>query len=256
VLPVNPVFSCAFTRGVVSATLALLAAAGCAHAPAKAPVTAAQAAAAPDVGARSTEFQVVEVRDDLDPFLTINDDDIPERTTIYREYVPLGPDVIEARYYARTVLVEGEAFSASRARIKPWLDSIPIGQGARWGFERVTAVDPDRGTVIPVGIRTYLLSVTPIVTERDLASAEAMRDPSGTYFVLAEFTPDGAARFQAATRASTSRRLAIVIEGYVTAAPVVKREIRAGRLGISVEGDTPEVQRRKAEKLARGLMGR
>lgn len=84
--------------------------------------------------------------------------------------------------------------------------------------------------------------------------AEALIDAYGMPTVSITMTPEGAARFEALTAANVRRKLAIVLDGKVTAAPVIHERIPGGRAQITLgRTGAPEDLRRQADRLAQML---
>jgi preprotein translocase subunit SecD len=170
----------------------------------------------------------------------VKDDDVPEGSgiDIFAVYVPLGADQ-RRRHFARIVTREGEALPETRARLERWLAGLPLPAGKRFAYELDTAHDDDTGKTTVVGYRTILLEGAPILTTEDVSDATAVsgRPPS----VHIELTSAGAARFEAASSEWVQRRLAILVDGEVTSAPIVKQAIRGGRLSLTTGSvDGPE----------------
>lgn len=102
------------------------------------------------------------------------------------------------------------------------VDSAPDSPGKARG-QRFTAPD---------GSFLWLEPGAPI-TGRMFASAQATQDPDGHPAVDFTLTPDGSTRLAALTRANIGHRLAILVNGNVVFAPVVRDEIAGGKGMIS-----------------------
>jgi preprotein translocase subunit SecD len=97
------------------------------------------------------------------------------------------------------------------------------------------------------GRSVYLHDET-IVTNSDIASAQAVPgDGSAQYRVNIEFTPSGAEKMRAATGNHIGKPVAILLDGQVVMAPVVRTSI-AGSAMI-----TGNFTRDQAEKIASGI---
>ncbi len=72
----------------------------------------------------------------------------------------------------------------------------------------------------------------PLLTGADLADARAVFDQFGRPQVALTFTPEGAKRFEEVTRANVGKRLAIVLDGKVYTAPVIRQAITGGQAVI------------------------
>jgi HEAT repeat protein/beta-lactamase regulating signal transducer with metallopeptidase domain len=74
--------------------------------------------------------------------------------------------------------------------------------------------------------RTMAVADEMVLAEGDIASAEVQKDPNSEYYqVLFQTTEDGAKKLKAATEGNLSRKLAIVFDGRVLSAPVVRAPI-------------------------------
>lgn len=72
----------------------------------------------------------------------------------------------------------------------------------------------------------------PLLTGADLADARAAFDQFGRPQVSLTFTPEGARKFEEVTRANVGKRLAIVLDGKVYTAPVIRQAITGGQAVI------------------------
>lgn len=72
----------------------------------------------------------------------------------------------------------------------------------------------------------------PLLTGADLADARAVFDQFGRPQVALTFTPEGARKFEEVTRANVGKRLAIVLDGKVYTAPVIRQAITGGQAVI------------------------
>ncbi|MCC6488120.1 MAG: HEAT repeat domain-containing protein [Candidatus Hydrogenedentes bacterium] len=92
----------------------------------------------------------------------------------------------------------------------------------RWVLEGPTLAAPTESEPD----RTLAVADEMVLTEGDIASAEVQKDPNSEYFqVLFQTTEDGAKKLKAATEGNLSRKLAIVFDGRVLSAPVVRAPI-------------------------------
>ena len=53
-----------------------------------------------------------------------------------------------------------------------------------------------------------------------------------------------------------NRRIAILVDGVVVAAPIVKSALTAGRFEMPMDGATPAAKKAKADRLAKSLSPR
>ncbi|GGM94721.1 protein translocase subunit SecDF [Thermus composti] len=72
----------------------------------------------------------------------------------------------------------------------------------------------------------------PLLTGADLADARAVFDQFGRPQVSLTFTPEGAKKFEEVTRQNIGKRLAIVLDGNVYTAPVIRQAITGGQAVI------------------------
>ncbi|MER3537177.1 MAG: protein translocase subunit SecDF [Thermus sp.] len=84
----------------------------------------------------------------------------------------------------------------------------------------------------------------PLLTGADLADARAVFDQFGRPQVSLTFTPEGARKFEEVTRQNVGKRLAIVLDGKVYTAPVIRQAITGGQAvieGLSSVEEASEV---------------
>jgi len=106
----------------------------------------------------------------------------------------------------------------------------------------------DAGTT---GGRTIYIHQGPVVTNADIAEAHIAPGATPTTFAIAvEFTPAGAARMQEATQHHIGKVMAILIDGEVVMAPVVRAPISTSAM---ITGD---YDRSEAERIVAGIIGR
>jgi SecY len=206
------------------------------------------------------DLEVVRVDDTVDPFAALPDDAAPAGLglSIMSENAPVGPGRNTVAHFARVVLQSGETTQAAFARVKPWLSTLRLRPGARFGFEELDEYDDDTRKATPVGIRTFVLAGAPVLRTDDVTDAAVAMDSNGdegppSYYVAVTLSSDAAKRFEAATREWTERRLAILIDGEINSAPVVKTAIGGGHISITMGQGDPAQQLKKAKQLARGL---
>lgn len=127
-----------------------------------------------------------------------------------------------------------------------------IGTTAKLTFNPVVGrgVDPDArpgvGNVVLPSLDEkgvyYTLEESPVVTGEDLTDARPSFDQNGQPAVDFRFGPSGAKRFGAYTSANIGQPFAIVLDGKVISAPVIRQAITTGSGQISgamdVEGST------------------
>lgn len=208
--------------------------------------------------AHRTKLEIVRIDDTIDPFDAAVEDSIPANSGIAlaRESVPVGEGSAPREVtYARAALQPGEPVSTARARLSSFLATVPLPSGARFAFEPVNDDDPDTGRARVVALRTYVLVGASAVSEDDVVDAVPVASGPETT-VAVELSPTGAERFEETTGAWTRKRVAIVVDGEVASAPLVRSRIPGGRLSLTLGRGDPENQAKQAAALARGLRGR
>jgi preprotein translocase subunit SecD len=111
-----------------------------------------------------------------------------------------------------------------------WVDASE-GAASRAGNQRVAAPEGD-----------LWLEPDAIMTGDMIASAATMTDRDGNVVVGFQLTQEGKARFAALTRANIGRRLAILVNGTLVSAPVIRSEIAEGAGQISGRWETAEAE--------------
>jgi hypothetical protein len=206
-------------------------------------------------------IEIVRVDDEADPLFGVIQDDAPETVTLYRQSVPLGTGRSDKRNYARAVLRPGESLEAAWARLLPWLQRYPLPAGRRWAYEAVQEAqdgeDPDEDTKVSrvVGLRSIVLAGDAEITTADIEGADVRvdADDRGPPDVDVTLSPDAGERFYALTREWVGRRLAIMLNGVVDSAPVVRTPIRGGHVSVTVSPGPREKQIAEARALAASL---
>lgn len=104
--------------------------------------------------------------------------------------------------------------------------------------------------------RTYEVRREVILDASMLASAFGTYDPNTNRpTVLLELTDAGADRFCDATRLLVGRKIATVVRGDVTSAPIVNSAICGGRVSIAMGGSDPDVVEAERDALVVSLGG-
>jgi hypothetical protein len=115
--------------------------------------------------------------------------------------------------------------------------------------EEAPGLELESTTVSDSQERVYLHRQA-ILTNGDIASAETVQDPSGSASILVKFTRDGAAKLLQATRLNAGRRLALLLDGQVVIAPVIRSPIGTSAV-ISGRYNFAD-----ADRIAAGIVGR
>jgi preprotein translocase subunit SecD len=98
--------------------------------------------------------------------------------------------------------------------------------------------------------RTYYLASRAELDESDLADAEVIYEPvTNRPEVLITFDTKGRRRFAELTRKNLGRKIAILVDGTITSAPVIQSEIAGGRSTITLGGGDPDQLHREAWQL-------
>jgi len=100
-------------------------------------------------------------------------------------------------------------------------------------------------------LEPYMGDTRAVVTNSDIAEAEVVPgNTASTFNVSIRFTPDGAARMLRATQGHLGRPVAILLDGEVVMAPVVKSPISNAAM------ITGNYTRAEAERIVNGIIGR
>jgi preprotein translocase subunit SecD len=81
-----------------------------------------------------------------------------------------------------------------------------------------------------------------LLTNKDIASAELHSKSAETQNISIVFSPGGKAKFAAATKALINRPLAILVDGKLISAPIVREQIKGGSAMITGKFSDAEVQ--------------
>lgn len=146
-----------------------------------------------------------------------------------------------------------------RTSLIRFLDGLP--QDLEVPKDRALLIEPvagsgDEGETAP-SFRTHLVERTPILGNRELASAEVMVDKyTARPEVLITFTPAGARTFENFTAENVGRRLAIAVDEDVNSAPTIMGRIGGGRATITLGGHKdPRALLAEAKDLVAALSG-
>jgi preprotein translocase subunit SecD len=98
--------------------------------------------------------------------------------------------------------------------------------------------------------RTIFLHQQTIVTNSDIARAEVVQGQDSTLSVSVVFTADGAAKMSRASQTHIGKPLAILVDGQIVAAPIVRSPVTTS---ATISGD---FTRAEAERIVAGILGR
>ncbi len=99
----------------------------------------------------------------------------------------------------------------------------------------------------------YVLDGEPWLTGTDVAEAVVGSNEWGEAYVSVNFTASGGQRFGELSGQSVERKLAIIVDGEVVSAPVIKEQINGGRAQITLGRGKPEEMLAEARSLAARL---
>lgn len=142
---------------------------------------------------------------------------------------------VDGVHFVRIRAQPGETLAAACNRFVKWRDALgPLDADVRllFGFAR----DPQTGATRRDLARSYLVLAHPEVTDADVADARVAMDANqaDAPYVALDFTPQGADRFAAVTAAHVNNRFAIVLDGWVDSAPVIRSAITGGHASITL----------------------
>jgi preprotein translocase subunit SecD len=105
----------------------------------------------------------------------------------------------------------------------------------------------------------YVLEEMAWLTARDVVAAHVDSNDWGEPYVMVEFSTEAGERFADLTGKNVERKLAIVLDGEVVSAPVIKERIPGGRaqitLGSSSQQEKFAEARALAARLSSGFLG-
>lgn len=195
--------------------------------------------------APQTRLEVVRIDDAVDPLAQLAT--IPAGIDIDRETAPSGAQ----HHFALTRLQPGESQLAAFARLRAFLDTVPVPTGRRFGLE--ARFEPDGANAVPAGARSQLLVSDAVVRTEDVARTTLFESEQGDeapVSIRVHLSPEAGARFERATAAWVGRRMAIVVDDEVLSAPVVRDPIRGGEIALTFGRDH---SRADVERIARLL---
>jgi len=243
------------SRVGVLCVVVLAFAGGCAHEPesvnaaaAPVPTSSAKTAATAD-----TSFEIDLVDDFTDAFRNVSEDSLPQGAglSLFDEYVPGSTGTFEKIRYVRIVLKKGETARAAATRFHGWLSTIKLPPDTRFGVQEIRERG-DNGEDSVVALRSLVLTGKPVLAQADIAKATAMNEGENAYVAI-ELTPEGGRAFADATDRWSNRRMAIVVDGFVMSAPLIRSRISGGHLSITMGGGNSKENADEAKRLARAL---
>ena len=137
---------------------------------------------------------------------------------------------------------------------RTFMSTIALPPDTRFELGEMTERDPDSGRSITTGLRSYLVIGKPFIGTEDIVAATAMPASEGSMpYIAIAFSDEGAAQLEVETRHGVGKRLAIMVDGKVTVAPIVKSAIPGGHVSIMLAPDDPETMFAHAKELAERL---
>ena len=232
---------------------AMVIAAGCAAAVVPKTQPAKTTVVVPDAGPR-VRFEVRLVDDDFE----IPERAIPASFETRTEAVRQGPESAVAQHvYVLVKLAPAETRASAMARGDAWAKTLALPPGEMLAWEALDDWDSGTQTSTVIGVRSFVLKADPpILTATDIVDAEPKVDTYGgaaevslglTLSKIAGF------RFEQFTEVNVKRRVAIVFDGRVRAAPVIQTKITGGFLTVTMGGGDPARLINEAKKLAKAL---
>lgn len=186
------------------------------------------------------ELEVVLIDESVDPLAGQVDPQLPTGVALFTEYIGIWK---ERRHYARLVLQRDESFEQARARLEPWLATLRLPSGARFGWQR-----QDNGTY-----RSCLLTGPAVITARDVQTVEVVSGTDGLFATVLRLHPGATETVGKFAYTYQVDSWAIIVNGLVVAAPRINVVISNGLLPITPSGDDPESTRQSAEALVKEL---
>jgi preprotein translocase subunit SecD len=193
-------------------------------------------------------------KDGKDFFGRLKDDELPEGEgiAIYSEEAPIGPGKRQEAHFARITKRESETNLQCLERFRRWAKTLPVPDDHEIGFEELVDYDQDTGKTTEVGWRSFFLFSRAEITGDLITDASIAQEQSqgfGSFYVAISFSPVGADRFGQVTGANVQRRFAIILDGVINSAPVIRSKIDGGRASITLGEGDPDLQLQKARKL-------
>ena len=151
-----------------------------------------------------------------------------------------------------TGVADDHVTAPDRAVLLRFLNELPpLLQPASDREFVLEAIQPRDEEAPTASYRTHLLHRAAAVTGRDIENAELTLDRNTSrYSVALTFTADGGQRFGDFTAAHIGDRLAIVVNGEVSSAPVIQSAIYGGHAQLTLGMKSPLAQHEEAQLLA------
>lgn len=245
-------------RGLVFGSIALVLA-GCGSGRTNEVAPAAARAHASPYG----PFAVVRVDDSIDPIAVDPDRELPWGAGMapFHERSMVGDGHIVDVHFVRIVMGGHESAWDACDRFQNWVHTahIVLPAGDAFACGDVLEEDPSTKEATTVGVRTFVLTGTPVITKSDVADAylgDDLKDDTDDFLdVAVKLTPEGRKKLHDVTAEWTHRRLAILRYGMVSIAPLVKGVIDSDTLTVAF-GRRSNAELDKAQAFVRDLLGK
>ncbi|MBN1126580.1 MAG: hypothetical protein JXA82_16355 [Sedimentisphaerales bacterium] len=148
--------------------------------------------------------------------------------------------------YISVMLIAIVAFAVGYGLWSPFINDVQ----AAVRFEiRLVEENPAPGLQeVKVADGTFYLHNDVVVTNSDIAQAKVLPQPGGSIFwVSVTFTPAGARKMHSATEKNIGKRMAILIDGEVISAPVVRDVLNESAV---INGN---ITKEEAERIVKGI---
>ena len=190
-------------------------------------------------------LEVVRLDDSLDPFPVGVEKTLPRGVRIEGDRGGKGR-------YARVAVARAETEAEVRKRLAAWLGDFALPHHARFGLlaEVTEGIVTGFASVVLVGDSAVHAEDVVATT---LDSAPPSSTPNDDVEVMATLSPPAMAKLEAATRDWVGRRLAIIVDGEIQNAPIVKAALRGAGLGIPSRLGNAAERRARAARLAAEL---
>ena len=200
----------------------------------------------------SPTLEVLRVADDSDALGTLTQGTLPAGLALHTERVSIGRGQFGHVKFVAAKRAPGESYEAMVARMDRWISGLELPKDIRVALGPLEEVDSTKGTTRRDGVRTFLLTGTSTVHVPDVVDAKVVESSEDGVYIVVVLSQDAAERFRIATKEAIGRRIAIVVDGKVTSAPVVRGEISGGRL--SIETGDPGTATANANALVKRLL--
>ena len=176
-----------------------------------------------------------------------------------------------ARQLGVTAELDGWDHDETGRQFSDWYLAAPSAEALATYLAEVGAAEPrlvpdagheialeamrDRESGELTGWRTYYLDRVVWMSNPDVATAYVYwNDTTRRPEVLVEYTREAAERFANLTGRLIGRKIAIMLDGEVSSAPVVQARVEGGRTGITMAGSDPQKVQQEAQDLAGVLL--